>query len=91
MIRVGTRDTLYFLFAIREVPNESLGFSPFELVFGRNVRGPSTLQTEKWLEDDQTHDNVLSYAVELKGHVKSARNLARGHLQEVRKGNGNLV
>ena len=28
------------LFAIREVPNESLGFSPFELVFGRNVRSP---------------------------------------------------
>ena len=26
------------LFAIREVPQESLGFSPFELLYGRNVK-----------------------------------------------------
>ena len=33
------------LFAMtREVPNESLCFSPFELVFGRNVRGPLALR-----------------------------------------------
>ena len=28
------------LFAVREIPQESLGFSPFELLYGRNVRGP---------------------------------------------------
>ena len=28
------------LFAYRDVPQESLGFSPFELVYGRSVRGP---------------------------------------------------
>ena len=27
------------LFAYRELPNETSGFSPFELVYGRNVRG----------------------------------------------------
>ena len=48
-------------FAIYEVPNELLGFNPFELVFGHNVRGPLTLLKEKWLEDDQSRDNVLSY------------------------------
>ena len=31
----------YILFAIREAPNESLGVSPFELLFGRKVRGHS--------------------------------------------------
>ena len=30
----------YFLFAYREVPQESNGFLPFELVYGREVRGP---------------------------------------------------
>jgi len=30
----------YMLFAIREAPQETLGFSPFELMFGRKVRGP---------------------------------------------------
>ena len=35
------------LFAIRESVQESLGFSPFELVFGHNVRGPLKLLKEK--------------------------------------------
>ena len=30
----------YVLFAYREVPQESTGFSPFELVYGREVHGP---------------------------------------------------
>ena len=36
------------LFAIREVPQESLGFSPFELLYGRNVRGPMGILRELW-------------------------------------------
>ncbi|XP_062603479.1 uncharacterized protein LOC134265246 [Saccostrea cucullata] len=34
------------LFAYREVPQESLGFSPFELVYGRSVRGPISILKE---------------------------------------------
>ena len=30
----------YVLFAYREVPQLSTGFSPFELVYGRQVKGP---------------------------------------------------
>ena len=30
----------YLLFAYREVPQSSTGFSPFELLYGRQVRGP---------------------------------------------------
>ncbi len=30
----------YLLFAYREVPQASTGFSPFELLYGRTVRGP---------------------------------------------------
>ena len=73
------------LFAIREVPNESLGFSPFELVFGRNVRGPLTLVKEKWLGDDENSDSVLNYVVKLKERLKNASELARNHLQEVQE------
>ena len=31
------------LFAVREVPQESLGFSPFELLYERNVHGPMAI------------------------------------------------
>ena len=37
----------YLLFAYREVPQASTGFSPFELVYGRNVRGPLDIYTIK--------------------------------------------
>ena len=30
----------YVLFAYREVPQSTTGFSPFELLYGREVRGP---------------------------------------------------
>jgi hypothetical protein len=30
----------YLLFAYREVPQASTGFSPFELLYGRKVKGP---------------------------------------------------
>ena len=36
------------LFAYREVPQESLGFSPFELLYGRTVRGPMRILRELW-------------------------------------------
>ena len=34
------------LFAYREVPQESLGFSPFEIVYGISVRGPMAILKE---------------------------------------------
>ena len=32
------------LFAVREIPQESLGFSPFELLYGRNVRSDANIK-----------------------------------------------
>ena len=42
------------LFAVRESVQESLGFSPFELVFGHTVRGSLKLLKEKTLSDDDS-------------------------------------
>jgi len=45
------RDRLlpYLLFAYREVPqSSSTGFSPFELLYGRKVRGPLDVLREEW-------------------------------------------
>ncbi|PIK59722.1 hypothetical protein BSL78_03385 [Apostichopus japonicus] len=38
------------LFAYREAPQESLGFSPFELLYGRTVRGPLCILKELWTD-----------------------------------------
>ena len=44
----------FLLFAMREAIQASLGFSPFELVFGHTPRGSLKLPKEAWLDEDQT-------------------------------------
>ena len=62
------------LFAVRESVQESLGFSPFELVFGHSVRGPLKLLKEKFLSNDETPLNLLQYVSDFRkdclGHVR---------------------
>ena len=47
------------LFAIREVPQEPPGFSPFELLYGRNVKGPMAILREL-LSGEAPDEQVLS-------------------------------
>ena len=49
------------LFATREVPVESLGYSPFELIFGHNIRGPLKIMHEALLQEDESPINVCEY------------------------------
>ncbi|KAF7642820.1 hypothetical protein LDENG_00250180 [Lucifuga dentata] len=58
----------YLLFACREVPQASTGFSPFELLYGHEVRGLLTLLRETWEEDPGVVGpvNVISYVVQMR-------------------------
>jgi len=38
----------FFIFALRQAPNCSTGYSPFELVYGHNVRTPLDIMYEGW-------------------------------------------
>ena len=51
------------LFAVRETTQESLGFSPADLIFGHTVRGPLKLLREKLGCETTTHPqkNILDY------------------------------
>ena len=53
------------LFAARKAVQETLGFSLFEFMFGRTVRGPLKLLKEKWL-NDKTDVNLLDYVSKFK-------------------------
>ena len=73
------------LFAYREVPQESTGFSPFELLYGRTVRGPMTILRNLWTsESDSTSEvsHASTYVLELRNRIEETcklvqRNLAR--------------
>ena len=68
------------LFAAREAVQESLGFSPFELVFGREVRGPLKLLKESWLDEDH-QVNLLEQVTQLRQRMMRADEIVRANLK----------
>ena len=66
------------LFATGEVPQESLGFSPFELMYRKNVLGPMAILKKLWSEKIND-DNVLSiyqYVIDLRERLEQTCKLA---------------
>ncbi|GFR63511.1 Pol polyprotein [Elysia marginata] len=49
------------LFAYREVPQESTHLAPFELLYGRTVRGPTHILPELWTKDIEEPEGKSSY------------------------------
>ena len=72
------------LFAYREVPQEPIGFSPFELLYGRTVRGPMHILKELWTENVDVPDTKTSsqYVFELREKLEATLELARAELEK---------
>ena len=49
------------LFAYREVPQESTGFSPFQLLYRHLVRGAGTILKELWTKEMNNPEVKSSY------------------------------
>ena len=75
------------LFAYREAPQESTGFAPFELLYGRIVRGPMQILKQLWTKQVTGPDVRTSYqyVTELKERLKSSMTSAVSALQDSRK------
>ncbi|XP_077331070.1 uncharacterized protein LOC143973991 [Lithobates pipiens] len=76
------------LFAYREVPPESTGFSPFELLCGRRVRGPLNLICENWegkIADPEVSgvDYVLTFRDKMETLLEIVREEHLVHLSQV--------
>ena len=70
------------LFAARESIQESLGFSPFELVFGHLPCGPLKILKESWLNEDSQR-SVLVQMSEVRDRLKKANEYAQKNLKSV--------
>ena len=73
-------DLPFLLFAIRSVPNESLGLSPFEVVFGHNVRGPLDVLRESWEEANINPEHIGEWLSKTRGKLYSAWGMVRENL-----------
>ena len=63
------------LVACREVPQESLGFSPFELIYGWPVRGRMQVLRELWTKDieDPQARTTYQYLLGLRERFESTK------------------
>ena len=68
------------LFAVRGSLQESIGFSPFELVFGHTARGPLKLMKEKFLSSNDSPLNLLQYVSDFKTRLTKAWEVAGSNL-----------
>ena len=73
------------LFAYREVPQATTGFSPFELLYGRTVRGPMQVLKELWTETDTPEtQNTYQYVLDLRNKLEDTCQIARESMIEAR-------
>lgn len=72
------------LFAYRDVPQDSLGFSPFDLVYARPVRGPMTILKELWTKEikDPEIKTTYQYVLDLRDRLESTCELVHRTLEE---------
>ncbi len=68
----------YLMFSYREVPQASTGYSPFELLYGRQVCGPLDVLKEAWEADNGSeHTNILSYVIKMREKMDSMAEMVR--------------
>ena len=75
------------LFAYREVAQESTEFSPFELLYGRAVRGPMFILKELWTKELEVPEvkNSYQYVFELREKLEDTLKIAHEELQKAQQ------
>ena len=68
------------LFAVREVPQASTGFSPFELLYGRQPRGVLDVLRETWEEGPSQGKNEIQYVLDLRTKLHTLGRLSMENL-----------
>lgn len=61
------------LFASRDTPHTSTGLSLFEVMFGRHIRGPTTILKELWHSPRKISKSLLQYLQDLRAMEKTTK------------------
>lgn len=75
----------YLLFAIREVPQASTGFSPFELLYGRRPRGLLDLAKEAWEEQPTRHTTIVEHVEKMHQRMSQLWPMVRDHMHKAQE------
>ncbi|XP_055951586.1 uncharacterized protein LOC129987653 [Argiope bruennichi] len=72
------------LLALRTVTHESTGFSPAELVHGKNLRTPEVLLYEHWVAPKENETAVAKYMYDLINRMRRCQDIAVTRMLETR-------
>ena len=72
----------YALFAYQEVPQATIGFSLFDLLYGHVIYGPLDVLMEEWIQSHETENDILTYVMEVRDWIESAREIAQDKQKE---------
>ncbi len=75
----------YVLFGIRWVSQASTGFTPFELLFGRQPRGLLDVAKEAWEQQPAPLRSVIEHVKEMRGRIDRVMPLVREHLAKAQQ------
>ncbi len=76
----------YVLFGIREVPQASTGFTPFELIFGRQPRGLLDVANEAWEQQQPAPQrSLIKHVTEMRQRIDRVMPLVREHLAKAQQ------
>ena len=74
----------YLLFAVRSAVNESIGLSPFQVIFGHSVRGPLELLRESW-EEKVDREDFMDFFTKSRKNLHQALEFTKTFLNETQK------
>ncbi|XP_077940886.1 uncharacterized protein LOC144385036 isoform X1 [Gasterosteus aculeatus] len=71
----------YLLFAVREVPQSSTGFSPFELLLSYRPRGLLDIAKEAWEEQPCQQRTLIEHVGAMRERMKAIYPMMREHME----------
>lgn len=70
----------YVLFSVREVPEASTGFTPFELLFARQPRGLLHVARKAWEHKPAPHRSVIEHVQLMRNRIDRVIPVMMEHL-----------
>ena len=75
----------YVLFAYRDIPQSTTGFSPFELLYCREVRDPLDVLKEQWEAEKRSDESVVSHILAIRERMEEMTEIVSANLKEAQQ------